>query len=425
MKRSASRVGALLTSVVAATLVVPTAVASTPTSSESSVAAVEAAGRGHGAEASWVGSWAAAMTPAGAAETISGQGFTDTTLRQSAHLSVGGDSVRIRISNDYGTTPLVVGSVTVAPGTATAQVDPQHLQPVTFDGSSSVTIPAGAEWVSDPVPLHVADNSDLVVSMYLPGPTGPATVHPLGRATSYHAPGDATSAATDAFAELDTSRYFLEGVDVTSGAQGSVVFFGDSITDGYASSVDENLRYPDQVADRLLARPDPRQCGVLNAGISGNRVLTDAGTAGVSALARFEDDVLDQTAVRSVVLLEGINDIGRTEGALEPEELIGVYRQFIERAHDHGIRVIGATITPYEGAGYYTEAGEADRQAVNSWIRTSGEFDDVVDFDAAVRDPQNPSQIRPEFDPGDHLHPNDAGYAEMAAAIDLKEICSH
>lgn len=423
MKRSASRAGILLASVVAATFVVPTAVASTPISA-SSVAATEAVARNHGTEAPWVGSWAAAMTPAGTADTISGQGFTDTTLRQTAHLSVGGDSVRIRISNDYGTTPLVVGSATVAPGTATAEVEAQQLQPVTFDGHSSVTIPVGAEWVSDPVPLQVADDSDLLVSMYLPGPTGPATVHPLGRATSYQASGDATFAAAEAFEQLDTSRYFLEGVDVTSPAQDSVVFFGDSITDGYASSVDANLRYPDQVADRLLARSGP-QCGVLNAGISSNRLLTDAGTGGVSALARFEDDVLGQTAVRSVVLLAGINDIGGTEGALEPEELIGVYRQFIERAHDHEIRVIGATITPYEGAEYYTEAGEADRQAVNSWIRTSGAFDDVVDFDAAVRDPQNATQIRPEFDPGDHLHPNDAGYAAMAAAIDLQEICNH
>lgn len=425
MKRSASRVGVLLTGAVTAALVVPGATASPP-EPESTVSGAEAAGRGHHGpgRTSWVGSWAAAMTPAGAADTVSGQGFTDTTLRQVAHLSVGGDSVRIRISNDYGTTPLVVSQVTVGPGAAGAAVDPQQLQTVTFEGSPSVTIPAGAEWVSDPVPLDVADDSDLVVSMYLPGPTGPATVHSLGRATSYQASGDATSSATEAFAPLDTSRYFLEGVDVTTAALGSVVFFGDSITDGYASSIDENLRYPDQVADRLLARPERRECGVLNAGISGNRVLTDAGTAGVSALARFEDDVIDQTAVRSVVLLEGINDIGRTAGALEPEELIAVYQQFIERAHDHGIRVIGATITPYEGAGYYSEDGEADRQAVNEWIRTSGEFDDVVDFDAAVRDPQNPSQIRPDFDPGDHLHPNDAGYAAMAATVDLKEICS-
>lgn len=424
MKRSTPRVGALLASVVAAAaLMAPTAVASS-TIAEPDAAASEATARAQGVTTPWVGSWAAAMTPAGDAETISGQGFTDTTLRQMAHLSVGGDGVRIRISNDYGTTPLVVGSATVAPGTATGEVDADRLRPVTFDGERSVTIPVGAEWVSDPVQLRVADDSDLVVSMYLPGPTGPATVHGLGTATSYRADGDVTSSAADVFEELDTSRYFLEGVDITSRALGSVVFFGDSITDGYASSVDANLRYPDQVADRLLRRPDPRQCGVLNAGISGNRVLTDAGTAGVSALARFEDDVLGQTAVRSVVLLEGINDIGRTAGELAPEELIAVYRQFIKRAHDHGIRVIGATITPYEGAGYYTEAGEADRQAVNFWIRTSGEFDGVVDFDAVVRDPQNPGQIKPQFDPGDHLHPNDAGYAAMAAAIDLKEICS-
>ncbi|MBO0895193.1 MULTISPECIES: SGNH/GDSL hydrolase family protein [Arthrobacter] len=372
----------------------------------------------------WIGSWAAAMTPAGTADSISGSGFTDATLRQTAHLSVGGDSLRIRISNDFGTTPLVVGSATVYPGSAAEDPDPGQLRQVTFDGAASVTIPAGAEWVSDPVRLPVESNSDLTVSMYLPGPTGPASVHSLGMATSYRAPGNATSDPAESYDVLDTSRYFLEGIDTSSNALGSVVFFGDSITDGYASTVDANRRYPDQVADRLLRRPEARQCGVLNSGISGNRVLEDAGTAGISALARFEDDVIDQTGVRSVVLLEGINDIGRTGGALDPASLIAVYRQFIDRAHDHGIRVVGATLTPYGGAGYYSDQGEQDRQAVNFWIRTSGEFDAVIDFDAAVRDPRDRSRIRPQFDPGDHLHPNDAGYAAMASTVRLQDICS-
>ncbi|MGW9403054.1 GDSL-type esterase/lipase family protein [Arthrobacter sp. NPDC055585] len=371
----------------------------------------------------WVGSWAASMTPAGPEGSVSGAGFTDATLRQTAHLSVGGDSLRIRISNDFGTTPLVIGAATVSPGSADEDPDPDRLREVTFDGAASVTIPAGAEWVSDPVQLSVEGNSDLTVSMYLPGPTGPASVHTLGMATSYRAEGNATASPADSYEALDTSRYFLEGVDTATKALGSVVFFGDSITDGYASTVDANLRYPDQVADRLMRRPEARQCGVLNSGISGNRVLEDAGTAGISALSRFEDDVIDQTGVRTVVLLEGINDIGRTGGALDPDSLIAVYRQFIERAHDHGIRVAGATLTPYGGAGYYTDEGEQDRQAVNFWIRTSGEFDAVIDFDAAVRDSRDRSRLQARFDPGDHLHPNDAGYAAMASAVNLQEIC--
>ncbi|MEV5695302.1 SGNH/GDSL hydrolase family protein [Micromonospora globbae] len=378
-----------------------------------------------GGHADWIGSWSAAVARPGTSGT-SAAGFTDTTLRQVAHLSVGGDGVRLRISNVYGTTALTVGAVTVAPrtgGAGTPQVDQGALRPVTFDGERSVTIPAGVEWWSDPVPMRVADDSDLVVSTYLPGPTGPTTWHPAGYSTSFRATGDATSDAGGAFTRLDTARYFLSGVDVVSRAAGSVVFFGDSITDGVVSTVDANLRYPDQVADRLLRRPTARQCGVLNAGISGNRLLNNAGTAGDSALARFDRDVLGQAGVRSVVLLEGINDIGNSRGALEPEQLIAVYRQFIARAHQAGIRVVGATILPYEGAGYYSEAGEADRQAVNEWIRTSGEFDAVVDLDAATRDPADPGRLNPAYDSGDHLHPGNVGFTAMAEAVNLRDIC--
>ncbi|MFJ7750781.1 GDSL-type esterase/lipase family protein [Arthrobacter sp. NPDC097144] len=425
--------GVIMAGLLAAALSFPTAGAAmtaqtdpdTTPGDEASSSAVEPNGAAGGSHSSprWTGSWAAAMTPAGTQDTVSGAGFTDTTLRQTAHLSVGGSSFRIRISNDFGTTALEVGSATAYPGSAAADPDPGRLRQVTFDGAASVTIPAGAEWVSDPVQLPVNSDSDLTVSLYLPGPTGPASVHSLGMATSYRAAGDATAGPSDSYEELDTSRYFLEGVDTTSNALGSVVFFGDSITDGYASTVDANLRYPDQVADRLLRRPEGRQCGVINSGISGNRVLEDAGTAGVSALSRFEDDVIDQTGVRTVVLLEGINDIGQSAGALDSASLIAVYRQFIERAREHGIRVVGATLTPYRGAGYYSDAGEQDRRAVNSWIRTSGEFDAVIDFDAVVRDPRDRSRLRPQFDPGDHLHPNDAGYAAMASAVRIQDIC--
>ncbi|MGP5269696.1 SGNH/GDSL hydrolase family protein [Corynebacterium variabile] len=360
----------------------------------------------------WLGSWNAAMTPPDETGTISGDGFTDTTLRQSAHLSIGGDSLRLRLSNAYGTEPLTIGAVTVAGGT-----------PVTFHGSDSVTIPVGAEWISDTVPVAVDPNSDLEVRIYLPGPTGPATTHPLGMATSYRADGDQTATGGDGFTALDEGRYFLTGVDVTSTAKASTVFFGDSITDGYSSTVDANLRYPDQVADRLLERPTELQCGVLNSGISGNRLLHDAGTEGDSTLSRFDRDVLARQGVNTVVLLEGINDIGQSAGEVSVEELIDVHRQFIERARDHGLRVIGATLTPYRGADYFTEDGETTRQALNEWIRTSGAYDDVFDYDAVVRDPANQDQIRPEFDPGDHLHPNDAGYTAMADAVDLNSVC--
>lgn len=432
MRNPATRSGFFLAGLLAAALSVPAAGTAMTSQTNGAVpgggASADSRGTptatgGSSPSTPWVGSWAASMTPAGPDGSVSGEGFTDATLRQTAHLSVGGDSLRIRISNDFGTTPLVIGAATVSPGSAAEDPDPDMMREVTFDGASSVTIPAGAEWVSDPVQLSVEGNSDLTVSMYLPGPTGPASVHTLGMATSYRAAGNAATSSADPYEVLDTSRYFLEGVDTATKALGSVVLFGDSITDGYASTIDANLRYPDQVADRLMRRPEAWQCGVLNSGISGNRVLEDAGTAGISALSRFEDDVIDQTGVRTVVLLEGINDIGRTGGALEPESLIAVYRQFIERARDHGIRVVGATLTPYGGAGYYTAEGEQDRRAVNFWIRTSGEFDAVVDFDAVVRDPRDRTRLQTRFDPGDHLHPNDAGYAAMASAIDLQEIC--
>jgi lysophospholipase L1-like esterase len=376
--------------------------------------------------ADWVGSWAVAVTPPGTTGP-SATGVTDTTLRQVAHLSVGGPELRLRLSNVYGTTPLVVGKVTVTPRGAdlagTPTVDPAKLVPVLFGGRPSVTIPVGAEWVSDPVRIAVPDDTDLVISTYFPGPTGPLTQHPAGYATGFSAAGDQTAGNGSSYQAIaGMARYIIEGVDVKSPVRGSVVLFGDSITDGVVSPIDQNLRYPDQLADRLLAQPAFRELGVLNAGISGNRLLQNAGTAGDSTLARFDRDVIGQAGVRTVVLLEGINDIGGSRGATEPADLIAVHRQFIQRAHQAGLKVIGATLTPFEGAGYYTPEGEADRQALNTWIRTSGEYDAVVDFDKAVRDPASPSKMLPVYDVGDHLHPNAEGFKAMAAAFDLKQL---
>lgn len=411
MPTSRSRlVRGLAAAAVAATLLVPGTSGAAP------------ADRGGG---TWVGSWATAVTPPGGIPGPSETGFTETTLRQVVHLSAGGDQVRIRLSNVYGETPLQVAAATVAlrgpGGGATVAGTPV---PVTFAGSRAVTIAPGTERVSDPVGFPVADDSDLVLSTYLPGPTGPVTQHAFAFSTTFATPGDATAGGGAAYTPLGTSWFILDGVDVHTRSSGSVVLFGDSITDGVASTVDANRRYGDYLADRTLAGPDRREIAVLNAGIGGNRLLADGeggfgGFAGDSALARFERDVLGQPGVRTVILLEGINDIGISGGAVDPAELIAVYQQFIARAQDAGIRVLGGTLLPYEGAAYFSAAGEQDRQAVNTWIRTGGEFDGVVDFDEAMRDPQHPTRLLPAYDAGDHLHPNDAGFAAMAQAVDV------
>ncbi|MFI5734961.1 GDSL-type esterase/lipase family protein [Kribbella sp. NPDC051587] len=373
----------------------------------------------------WTGSWAAASAPPTATGT-SAVGVTNATLRQVAHLSVGGSEVRIHLSNVYGTSPLVIGKAAVSPRadglTGTALTDPRRTAAVLFDGKPSVTIPVGTEWISDPVKIHTVDDSDLVISLYLPGPTGPLSQHSRGLSTVFRAAGDQTSDSGSQYAtSTQLNRLVLEGVDVKSPVRGSVVLFGDSITDGVASPVDANLRYPDQLFDRLKA-DQPDKVGVLNAGISGSRLATDAGSSGDSALKRFDRDVIARTGVRTVVLLQGINDIGNSSGSIDAGLLIAVQRQFIERAHQAGLKVIGATLTPYQGAGYYTAEGEADRQALNDFIRNSGRYDAVVDFDRALRDPAAPGKLLPRYDSGDHLHPSAAGYTAMAGAFDLAQL---
>ncbi|WP_345712858.1 SGNH/GDSL hydrolase family protein, partial [Kineococcus glutinatus] len=357
------------------------------------------------------------------------QRFTDTTLRQVVRLSTGGDRLRVRLTNVYGDAALAVGRVTVAVRAAGLRGTPAlggTPVDVTFAGARATSVPAGAEWVSDPVRLAAPAGADLVVSIHLPGPTPRPSVHYEAVSTTWSAPGDATGDRGAAFAPvstpLATTRYFLDGIDVSGRAPGSVVFLGDSITDGVKSVVDADQRYPDVVARRVLRLPEQRRFGVLNAGLSANRLLDDAGLGGESVLARFERDVLGQTGVRTVVLLEGINDIHGSYGAVDANALIGVYRQLVQRAHDAGVRVVGGTLLPFEGAPKYTADGEADRQAVNAWIRTSGVFDAVVDFDAALRDPAHPTRLLPRYDTGDHVHPDDAGYAAMADAVDLGDL---
>ena len=372
--------------------------------------------------ASWVGAWS--TTP-----LVGSTGFTDRTLREIVRPALGGDELRIRLTNAFGTDGVVIDDVTVAVRESGAALVAGSVRPVTFGGARRVVVPAGAEVLSDAVPLTVAAQQDLAVSLYLPGPTGPATRHSTALTTSYVAASDhAADGSANAFTSTVGSWYFLDGVDVRSvRAKGAVVALGDSITDGTNSTVDANRRYTDDLARRLLAGPRGRVLSVLNEGASGNRLLTDAGSSGVSAQQRFDRDVLAQIGVRGVILLEGINDIGHNLGPVSgspvtAQDLIDAMSNIIRAAHGHGLWIIGGTLLPIGGSKYDgpdSPDAEAKRLAVNSWIRTSSTFDGIVDFDAAVRDPADPSRFLPAYDSGDHLHPNDAGYQAMADAIDL------
>jgi lysophospholipase L1-like esterase len=375
----------------------------------------------------WVGTWASAPlldAHAKNAEELLAPGTqSGATLREVVHVSIGGETVRVRFSNLYGTSPLVIGAVEIAQTLKGVAIVPGSNKAVTFNGQPSVSIPPGALVVSDPTSFKLAALSDLTVSFFLPNPTGPVTEHQLGNATSYHVTGNVVSSASLESPTTATSWYYLNGVDTLAAADaGAVITIGDSITDGAKSTIDTNQRWPDELARRLQADPKYRNLSVVNEGISGNKILLDG--AGPNALARFDRDILAQSGAKYLLILEGINDIGRLHGTpdagLTAADLISALNQMVVRAHAHGIAVIGCTLTPYHGAGYYTENGEAIRKAVNDWIRTGGVLDGFVDFEAAVRDPNHPDTFLPTVDPGDHLHPNDTGYKAMGDAIDLK-----
>lgn len=386
--------------------------------------AVPAAAQDTAAPPHWVGSWGAA--PA----FPNGPEVTNQTIRQVVRLSLGGRAVRLRVSNEMGTSPLVIGAAHLArPGQAPGSIDPASDHAVTFGGRPSITIPPGAPAISDPVAIDVKALDDLSISLFVPRDTGPAATHPLGRATAYLADGgDRTAAAALPGAATSVARFFISGVEVDAPGASAVVTLGDSITDGYGSTLDANHRWPDVLAERLAAAQAPM--GVVDAGISGNRVLHDLPEAlfGPAAIARFDRDVLAVPGVRTVILMESINDIGHPGSAALADQKVSAadittgLRQIADRAHAHGLRILGATLTPYAGTvfpGYFTAEGEAERQAVNRWIREGGAFDGVIDFDAVMRDPARPDHIAAEYDFGDHLHPNDAGYRKMGEAVDL------
>lgn len=377
----------------------------------------------------WVGSWAASQQLPEPQNSLAPDDLHDVTLRQIVHLSIGGSELRVHLSNAFGTTPLEISSVHIAlPVSATSdKIDPATDKALTFAGEPSVTIPAGADYISDPVDFPAPALSNLAITLYLTLPPAQQTGHPGSRATSYLVHGDLVSASVLPNAKAVDHWYWISGVDVAATPQAAaIVTLGDSITDGHASITNGNDRWPDVLAHRLQANPSTQPLSVLNQGIGGNRLLLDG--LGPNALARFDRDVLAQTGVHYLILLEGVNDLGtltrtadvpRSEHDALVHRILSAYAQIIARAHAHGIQVIGATILPYTGSDYYHPgpASEADRETINQWIRTAGHFDAVIDFDTIMRDPRHPDRLLPAYDSGDHLHPSPAGYQVMGNAI--------
>jgi lysophospholipase L1-like esterase len=350
--------------------------------------------------------------------------FTNQTIREIVHTTLDGTTARVVLSNAYGTAPLTIGAAQIALRDKEASIQAATSRQLTFSGRSTAIIPAGAVLYSDRVAMDVPQMGDLAVDLYLPGTTNtssPLTMHAAAFQTNYVSEsGNHVGEPTLETVATVRSWIALSRVDVLApdSVEGLVVF-GDSITDGTRSTPDANNRWADQLARRIASTSGAPKVAIVNAGIAGNRVLSDG--AGVSALARFDTDALSYPGVTHVIVLEGINDIGLARQNPTPtaQDLIAGHKQLIERAHARGMTIYGATLTPFYGAAYYTEVGEAKRQALNAWIRTSRAYDGVIDFDLATRDPSNPKMLLPAYDSCDHLHPNDAGYKAMAEAVDL------
>ncbi|MBN9617433.1 MAG: GDSL family lipase [Acidobacteriales bacterium 59-55] len=375
----------------------------------------------------WIGTWAA--SPEAQPNTTPVAGTDGTTFREIVHTSIGGNLVRVILTNEFGLEPLTVSAATIAISTGNGAIEPSAAKSLSFGGQASVTLPAGALMVSDPVDLKLPVAADVAVSLFLPVQTiSQSTVHSYALQTNYKAAGNVIDARTLPNPTQVSSWYFIKGVavetDGKSTASGVVVALGDSITDGAASKPNKNGRWPDILARRIQADKTLSGMGVLNAGINGNRLLRD-GDGGESALRRLDRDVLAQAGVKYLIVLEGINDIGHivsaspSDPADTAQSLIRALEQIAVRAHAHGIKVIGATITPYENCKYASPEGEKMRIAINEWIRSSKSLDGVADFDRITRDPSHPTRFLPAYDSGDHLHPNEAGLRAMAEGVDL------
>ena len=386
----------------------------------------------------WVATWAASPAPADPDPSQPILNLQNQTVRERVRISVGGSQLRIRLTNECGSAPVLIGSVRVAVPTDPAGVESGSIAPVTFGGRNSITIPPGAPAISDPVPMAVAYGAEISISLYFPERIRTTTEHEFAlKRAIVSPPGDHTNDERIQGGTEDSRLVFVSAVLVPAPpSQHLLVAFGDSITDGYRSTLDADRSWPSDLIRRLAKTRDNPRLAVVNEGIGGNRLLGDGPIAcmGASALARFDRDALSVPGVTHIVLLEGANDLGFPGVKLgelsfadpadmrSADDLIGAYRQLIARAHARGIKVIGATMTPLEGfdvPGFWSDAKDLVRQAVNKWIRNSGGFDGVIDFDAVVRDPDHPSKVSDRFASKDHGHPNDAGYQAMADAINL------
>jgi lysophospholipase L1-like esterase len=428
--------GAILALIVAMSAAIYVGVASDEGSDRTSKTTLTGAGAPHNPAAPastgvWVGSWSA--SPVGAEPGTETTGMAGRSVRNVVHAGIGGTSARVTLSNLYGQSPLTIthATIAVAAGTGTAQAVADTMRRLTFGGNTTIVIPAGQQTLSDAVPVTIPAGSDILVTSYSPTQAGPVTYHPRARQTSYAAQGDLTEDVTGtAYTEQTDYWRYLTAVDVLSGeATGTVVAFGDSLTDGLGSTANTNHRWPDLLSGRLRAaieagRDVPRY-SVVNQGIGGNQVLASGlgrPAENQAGLGRFSRDVLGRPNVKVVVIDLGINDILRNPRLADPDKILAGLRTLVGHAHARGIKVVGATLMPYQGHRGWTEAREDVRQAINAEIREGRVYDAVVDFDKAVRDPYNPRRIRSDYDSGDRLHPSDKGYERMAEVFDLDDL---
>ncbi|MEU1038671.1 SGNH/GDSL hydrolase family protein [Streptomyces sp. NPDC005907] len=430
---SPARHGALLAAIIAVIVLFSTAIyvgVSTDDGGEPASPAKGNTPRNSAAPAStgtWVGSWSA--SPAGAEPGTETNGMAGRSVRNVVHAGVGGKSARITLSNLYGQQPLTITHATLAvaagPGAAAAAAD--SMRRLTFAGGGTVVIPPGRQALSDAVRITVPRGGDVLVTTYSPTPSGPVTYHSQARQISYTAEGDRAEDVTGTAYTSQTPYWrYLTALDVLSNeADGTVVVIGDSLTDGVTSTVGANRRWTDVLSDRLreaAGSGDVPRYSVVNQGISGNQVLASGlgrPAENPSGLSRFQRDVLGRTNVRAVVVDLGVNDILRNPNRADPDRIVSGLRNLVRQAHARGLRVVGATLMPFQGHRGYSDNREAVREAVNAHIRAGRVYDDVVDFDKALRDPYNPRRLRSDYDSGDHLHPSDKGYRKMGHSFDL------